>query len=63
MISCVCLKLTQSNVNAAQRNLEFFVDKKDVDNLITYIMGYAKLIGNKTLEYREEKPLATMSGK
>lgn len=57
---CVCLRLAQSN--AGQRNLEFFVDRKDVDNLVTYIMGYGKLAGNQAIELREEKPTMSLNG-
>jgi hypothetical protein len=51
---CVCL-------NLSQRNLEFYVDKRDIDNLLTHIQGYARLAGNKELELREGKPLTEVS--
>jgi hypothetical protein len=63
MTSCLCLKLAQSGTNYAQRNLEFFVDKKDLDNLVTYILGFSKLAGNQGLDCYEEKPSSSITGK
>ncbi|KAI6177050.1 hypothetical protein M3Y97_00865300 [Aphelenchoides bicaudatus] len=59
--SCVCLKLAQSGVNAAQRSLDFFVDKKDTSNLVAYIIGYARLFGNQTIHFTEQKPSTSTS--
>lgn len=58
----MCLKLAQSGINAAQRSLDFFVDRKDVENLVAYIMGYAKLFGNQNIHYFEQKPSSSAAG-
>lgn len=59
MGTCICLKLVQTGTSTNQRHFEFFVDRKDAENLAAHIIGYGKF-GNTAIEFREEKPSSAM---
>jgi hypothetical protein len=61
--NCICLKLIQTAANSSPRNLEFIVDQSDADDLITFVLGYAKLFGNRLLECYSKRPSDPMAGK
>ncbi|KAI6187977.1 hypothetical protein M3Y98_00304000 [Aphelenchoides besseyi] len=54
--SCLCLQLQKTTANGSPRNLEFIIDRYEIDDLVAFVMGSANLYASRRLNYFESCP-------